>query len=56
MQSAQPVQQTQTVPQQPVMSQQAQQLNDAVDREASTARENIDRAYDDIFKIFSKDK
>ena len=35
---------------------QAQQLNDAVDREASTARENIDRAYDDIFKIFSKDK
>ena len=56
VQSAQPVQQTQTVPQQPVMSQQAQQLNDAVDREASTARENIDRAYDDIFKIFSKDK
>ena len=44
------------MPQQPVMSQQAQQLNDAVDREASTARENIDRAYDDIFKIFSKDK
>ena len=56
VQSAQPVQQTQTVPQQPAMSQQAQQLNDAVDREASTARENIDRAYDDIFKIFSKDK
>ena len=56
VQSAQPVQQTQTAPQQPVMSQQAQQLNDAVDREASTARENIDRAYDDIFKIFSKDK
>ena len=56
MQSAQPVQQTQTAPQQPAMSQQAQQLNDAVDREASTARENIDRAYDDIFKIFSKDK
>ena len=56
VQSAQPVQQTQPVPQQPVMSQQAQQLNDAVDREASTARENIDRAYDDIFKIFSKDK
>ena len=55
-QSAQPVQQTQTAPQQPAMSQQAQQLNDAVDREASTARENIDRAYDDIFKIFSKDK
>ena len=56
VQSAQPVQQTQAAPQQPVMSQQAQQLNDAVDREASTARENIDRAYDDIFKIFSKDK
>lgn len=56
VQSAQPVQQTQTMPQQPAMSQQAQQLNDAVDREASTARENIDRAYDDIFKIFSKDK
>ena len=53
VQSAQPVQQTQTAPQQPAMSQQAQQLNDAVDREASTARENIDRAYDDIFKIFS---
>ena len=47
VQSAQPVQQTQTAPQQPVMSQQAQQLNDAVDREASTARENIDRAYDE---------
>ena len=56
VQSAQPVQQTQAAPQQPAMSQQAQQLNDAVDREASTARENIDRAYDDIFKIFSKDK
>ena len=56
VQSAQPAQQTQTAPQQPAMSQQAQQLNDAVDREASTARENIDRAYDDIFKIFSKDK
>lgn len=56
VQSAQPVQQAQTAPQQPAMSQQAQQLNDAVDREASTARENIDRAYDDIFKIFSKDK
>ena len=24
--------------------------------QSSTARENIDRAYDDIFKIFSKDK
>ena len=46
----------QPAPQQPAVSQQAQQLNDAVDREASTARENIDRAYDDIFKIFSKDK
>ena len=56
VQSAQPVLPPQTAPQRPVMSQQAQQLNDAVDREASTARENIDRAYDDIFKIFSKDK
>lgn len=43
-------------PQQPAVSQQAQQLNESVDQEARAARESIDRAYEDIFRIFSKDK
>ena len=41
---------------QPAVSQQAQQLNESVDQEARAARESIDRAYEDIFRIFSKDK
>ena len=46
----------QPAPQQPAVSQQAQQLNESVDQEARAARESIDRAYEDIFRIFSKDK
>ena len=54
--AAQPAAAAQPAPQQPAVSQQAQQLNESVDQEARAARESIDRAYEDIFRIFSKDK
>ena len=54
-QAAQPAAAQQPAPQ-PAVSQQAQQLNESVDQEARAARESIDRAYEDIFRIFSKDK
>ena len=53
--AAQPAAAQQPAPQ-PAVSQQAQQLNESVDQEARAARESIDRAYEDIFRIFSKDK
>ena len=54
-QASQPAAAQQPAPQ-PAVSQQAQQLNESVDQEARAARESIDRAYEDIFRIFSKDK
>lgn len=53
-QASQPAAAQQPAPQ-PAVSQQAQQLNESVDRRQSR-RESIDRAYEDIFRIFSKDK
>ena len=59
----QPAVAAQPVPQQPVsqpevprpaVSPQAQQLNESLDREAKTARDNMDRAYDDIIRVLSK--
>mgnify|MGYP004495297817 CR=1 FL=1 len=55
--AAQPVSQ-QSVPQpeapQSNVSPQAQKLNESLDQEAKTARDNMDRAYDDIIRVLSR--
>ena len=55
--AAQPVSQ-QPVPQpeapQSNVSPQAQKLNESLDQEAKTARDNMDRAYDDIIRVLSR--
>ena len=55
--AAQPVSQ-QPVPQpeapQANVSPQAQKLNESLDQEAKTARDNMDRAYDDIIRVLSR--
>ena len=38
----------------PAVSPQAQKLNESLDQEAKTARDNMDRAYDDIIRVLSR--